>query len=46
MFFYALDKFDRISLDRLESIDEENALGDRANKLMFVAPRVKLFESV
>lgn len=34
------------SFDRLESIDEEKARGDKVNTLIFVAPKVKLFESV
>ena len=33
-------------MERLESIELENARGDRVNTFMFVAPKVKLFESV
>ena len=33
-------------MERLESIELENARGDSVNTFMFVAPKVKLFESV
>ena len=42
-FFFALDRLERSSLERLLIIELENACGERANTLMFVAPKVKLF---
>ena len=46
LFFLPLERFERISLERLDSIELEKARGDRVNTFMLVAPRVKLFESV
>ena len=42
----ALDRFERSSFERLEIIELEKARGDRVNTLIFVAPSVKLLESV